>query len=133
MKKYKPIKSRIIGFVIEKIAKRSSGLYMPNFRRGMFSSVQPFVILDVGPSSTLEYKKGDIILIQDQFELISHDLGLWEYYKDQPEFSKLRECEDEFEAQIKTSIILESSVIGYYDAELINLFSHQECLAHAVG
>lgn len=91
--------------------KLKSGLFSGNSLRGSFSRAEEVWIIASGPQCELKLPKGSHCFIEDSFELESLGLDLWPEYKDDEAFSKLKELVEACDGTVKTSIILEDSLL----------------------
>jgi len=90
----------------------STLLYKPNANFGSLYGVQTHWVLDAGPSTSYEYKKGCKVMTQDGACFVeTTDLKLWEDHKNDPEFEELRLLQEETKCQIETKLMYENRII----------------------
>lgn len=66
-----------------------------------------------------DWKKGQHLLISDGFELEPNDFDFWEKYKNDPEFSFLKQFSEEVGGKVVTSVIHEDSALAEVEGDLI--------------
>lgn len=107
-----PLRKRYVAFSIpnrEKI--EGSILYRPKSSRGSYSRIEEIWILSRGKECVLDIEPGAHCWIDDSFELEPTNLDLWIEYCDKPEFKSLLEVQQKYGGEVKTSLVLEDSIL----------------------
>lgn len=101
-----------------------SGLYVPNSNRGNMTRSEDIFVLSVADDCRDKWQKGQHLLISDAFELEPVDLDLWDKYKDDPAFEKLKKFNDEVQGKIVTTIVHELSILGEVEGNCFQEDAH---------
>jgi hypothetical protein len=121
---YMPLGSRYIVFSVPIRRKiPGSGLYKGNPKRYAFNRAEEIWILASGVECHEQLKPGTHCWLNDAFELEPTDLNLWDKFKDDPNFKRLKDFVDSVDGDVKTSIVSEVSLLAVdddYEAEEIN-------------
>lgn len=137
--RYRPLFSRLIVFTTPVIERRgSSGLYVPNGRRGTYSSLMRAWVAFPSRKLEGEYKPGQVVIAQDAFEfepLPAHH-NQWPVMQHLPEFASLKRFAEKYEAQVEMSLMFASSVLAIeddFDAETSEPIIETKNWAHFVA
>jgi len=100
-----PVRERIEGSI----------LYRGNAKRDSFNRAEEVWVISSGPECQEPLPTGTHCWINDSFELEPTDLNLWDDYKDDPVFTRLKSIVDNVLGVVKTSIISENSILAVDD------------------
>lgn len=113
---YRPLFRRLIVFTTPKIERRTkSGLYVPNSRRGTFSSLMRAWVFSAGNKCHTPWQRGQCVVAQDMFEFEEFPHQIWEQYHDDPAFAELKKFSVKYEAVVSTQILMEASILAVDD------------------
>jgi hypothetical protein len=116
--RYRPLFHRLIVFTTPVIERRSaSGLYVPNGRRGTYSSLMRAWVAFPSRKLENEYKPGQVVIAQDAFEFepLPPAHNQWPVMQEQPEFAQLKLFSEKFSAQVEMSLMFASSILAIED------------------
>jgi hypothetical protein len=113
---YQPLHKRLFAFSVpiqHKVA--GSKLYRGAPRRGQFSEARPIWVVASAKDCVDTWSVGQKCYVSDGFALEPVDLGLWDEFKDLPEFADLRAFVEDVEGEVDTIVVNEGSILGVED------------------
>jgi hypothetical protein len=110
---YTPLHKRLFAFSVPIQHKMyGSSLYRGAPRSGQFSEARPIWIVAIAKDCRDQWHVGQKAYVSDGFALEPVDLGLWDEFKDLPEFAGLKKFVEEVEGEVDTIVVNEGSILG---------------------
>jgi hypothetical protein len=120
-----PMKNRYIVFSVPVRRKISgSSLYTGHATRYSFNRAEEIWIVACGPEVKETFAPATHGWLNDSFELEPTNLALWDDFKNDPAFQKLREFVDNIDGDVQTSLIAEQSLLAIDDDYEISEINH---------
>lgn len=114
--KVTPLKNRYIVFSVP-VRRRIEGsvLYKGNPKRYAYNRAEEVWIVSCGQLCKEQFKPGTHAWLNDSFELEPTNLNLWDEFKDDPNFKRLKEFVELVDGDVHSSLVSENSLLAIDD------------------